>query len=57
MNLIDDFVGLFPSYKHDEVFLLEWDFVISRLERNNIIKNIDEQIREHFERTQNKKTH
>ena len=57
MNLIDDFVGLFPSYKHDEVFLLEWDFVIARLERNNIIKNIDEQIREHFERAQNKKTH
>lgn len=45
MNLIDDFVSLFPAYKHDDVFLLEYLFVIDRLHRNQIIRNIDEQIR------------
>ena len=48
MNTIDDFIGLFPSYKHDEVFLLEYKFVIDRIGRNTIIRNIEEQINQHY---------
>ena len=46
MNLIDDFVELFPSYKHDDVFFLEFSFVIDRLERNIVRMNINEIINE-----------
>lgn len=48
MNLIDDFCHLFPAYKHDEVFNLEFIFVVERIERSGIIKNIENQINQHY---------
>lgn len=55
MNLIDDFVELFPSYKHDDVFLLEYEFVIDRLNRAQILKNVYEQIESNINREAQKK--
>lgn len=48
MNIIDDFCQLYPAYKHDDVFMLEWIFVVERMERNTIIENIKEQINQFY---------
>lgn len=48
MNLIDDFCTTFTAYKHDEVFKLEFQFVIDRLKRVEIINNLTEQLTQHY---------
>lgn len=48
MNLIDDFCTAFPAYKHDDVFKLEFSFVIDRLSRIEVINNITEQLMQFY---------
>ena len=48
MNLIDDFCTAFQAYRHDDVFKLEFAFVIDRLSRIEIINNLTEQLTQHY---------
>jgi len=46
MNIIDDFCGIFPAYKHDDVFQMEFICVIDRMARNTILGNVSERVQE-----------
>ena len=47
LALIDQFCQLYPAYKHDEVFELEYIFVIERLEYDMIKSNINNLLNEY----------